>query len=561
MRRLPLIALLTAVSALAQNANSTPDRQQTIVLPALKGLVFVPDAGMIVRNGLPPSGVVTKVDALGSPSFVKNMQRHIGQPLTLAGLDAITKEVVEFYTAQHRPLVNVMVPEQNVDSGAVQILVTEFRLGEVRTKGNRWFSDSLLKSDIRLKHGDAIDTQALLAQMDTVNANPFRKVNLIYQPSAHSGYTDLVLDTQDRLPLRVYSGFDNSGTSATGHDRWNFGVVWGHVLSSDAQVSYQLSSSSDLFTPTGHAAGEPGGWSFQGHSISWLMPFSWGDSLVLSGDYERSVPNVGLGLGMLGVSGGMGLRYVHNLPRTTRFTESLQTGYDFKSTNNNLDFGGTSVSANAVEVDQFSLAYAAGLTDRWGVSSTTATLTYSPAGLTSNNTTAAFQPGFNQSGRAFASARYIYFRADLNRLTRLPRNMTYCTRLLAQSTNSNLLYTEQLAGGGLEMLRGYSPFAALGDEGVLMSNEVRGPALRKFGEVPGLGGWQLLGFWDYGSLHAYQPAAGYANSVNASSAGLGVRYSLRSNVTAKMDYGWALRTIPGEQAGSSMASISVTVGN
>jgi hemolysin activation/secretion protein len=181
--------------------------------------------------------------------------------------------------------------------------------------------------------------------------------------------------------------------------------------------------------------------------------------------------------------------------------------------------------------------------------------------LTANNTRAAFQPGLNQSGRPFASAHYLYFRSDVNRLTKLPRDLSYSLHMNAQSTTSNLLYTEQLAGGGPDILRGYTPFAALGDEGLLISNEVRGPAWRKIGEVSAMGAWQLLGFFDYGSLHAYQPAAGYSAAVNASSTGVGVRYSIRSNVTAKLDYGWALRTVPGEQAASGMASISLTVGN
>jgi hypothetical protein len=102
---------------------------------------------------------------------------------------------------------------------------------------------------------------------------------------------------------------------------------------------------------------------------------------------------------------------------------------------------------------------------------------------------------------------------------------------------------------------------AVGDKGVLMSNELRSPVLRKVRETSALGGWQVLGFWDYASLHAHQVSADYTNAVNASSAGVGVRYSFRTNVSAKLNYGWALRTIPGTQTGSSMASISLTVGN
>lgn len=555
------VCALLALNCAPAQPDPAPNREATVVLKTLNGLVFVPEASMVQANGTPVKGVVTHVDLLNKRAFLTKMQSHLGRKLTLAGIDQITKEVVQFCSEEHRPLVNVVVPEQNVDSGTVQILVTEFHVGEVRTKGNRWFSDRSIASDIHLKHGDSIDTQSLLGEMDAANTNPFRRVSLVYEPSKQAGYTDLVLQTQDQLPFRFYSGFDNSGTPATGHDRWNFGALWGNVAGTGSQVSYQFSSSSDLFTHPSHPAGEPGGWSFEGHSLSWTTPFHWGDSLIISGDYERSVPNVGLGLGLLGVSGQASVRYLHNLPRTERFTQSLQAGYDFKSTNNNLDFGGISVSANQVEVDQFPLTYTAGLSDSWGATSVTTSLVYSPSGLTGNNNSLAFQPGMNQPGREFASARYMYFRTDANRLTRLPSGASYSLRVTAQASNSNLLYTEQVAGGGQDILRGYSPFSVLGDEGVLMSNELRSAVLRKRGELSEIGQIQLLTFWDYAALHSHQAATGYQNAIDATSAGVGIRYNLRKNVTAKMDYGWALRSIPGTQAGSSMAALSLTVGN
>ena len=219
-----LILPLLLVSALAA---APTDHDNAVVVPSLKGLVFVAAAGDLQKSGLTTAGVSLKaVPMLNEPAFQQEVSSYIGHPLTFAQLNEITSQVATFYKAQNHPLVNVVAPEQDVSTGVIQILVQEYRVGEVRVEGNRWFSDKVIAAPIRLSHGDTIDTQKLLTELDSANANPFRRVDLVYQPDAQPGYTDLVLNTKDRFPVTAYSGFDNSGTYVTGRSRWNLGATW-----------------------------------------------------------------------------------------------------------------------------------------------------------------------------------------------------------------------------------------------------------------------------------------------------------------------------------------------
>ena len=238
----------------------------------------------------------------------------------------------------------------------------------------------------------------------------------------------------------------------------------------------------------------------------------------------------------------------------------MQFGYDFKTTNNNLDFGGTQVSRNTAEVDQFPIAYAANLTDNWGASSITSGLTFSPGGLTPNNHSSDFQPAAGQSGIPGAVSRYVYWRSDFTRLTKLPLNTIWAFRALAQLSSANLLYTEKLIGGGGDILRGYDPNSILGDNGVIMSNELRSPAWKLMPEHS-LGSLQFVAFWDYGHLVAAHSYAGEVNSVSASSVGSGARYNFRNNMTGRFDYGWQLIHLPNtnSEARSHLANIALTV--
>lgn len=559
-----ILALAAAlVPAVAENRPAAPPASGSngsqLVTPDLKALVFLSDASLLKPNGTEASGVdVSGVDMLNRDSFRERVTPFIGKPLTFNGLSQITHTVVAWYTAHSHPLVNAVVPEQNVQNGVIQIVVTEFRVGSIRTKGNRWFSNNAITAPVTLHHGDTVNSTRILADLDAINANPFRRVNLVYEPAAQPGYTDLILQTEDRFPVRFFTGFDNSGTVATGRSRWNAGVTWGNAFGLDQQLTYQFSSSTDLYRGSTRSPGAPGGPSFASHSLSWSMPFSFGDSVSVFGDYIRTVPNIGPDLGLVGLAGQASIRYTHVLPRTATFVQMLQAGYDFKTTNNDLDFGGVAISSSSLEIDQFPVTYSANLTDHWGVTSSSASLVYSPGALTPNNTAQAFQSaGF---GYGVASNRYLYFREDLNRLTRLPHGVVWATRVVAQASNTGLLYTEQLVAGGPDLLRGYQTNSILGDNGVILSNELRTPPIHRVGGHS-IGRLQFLGFWDYGSLHASKAVEGYSGGVNASSIGPGVRYTFRGNITAKFDYGWQLRELPGVPGRGHVANVGLVLGN
>jgi hemolysin activation/secretion protein len=81
------------------------------------------------------------------------------------------------------------------------------------------------------------------------------------------------------------------------------------------------------------------------------------------------------------------------------------------------------------------------------------------------------------------------------------------------------------------------------DRGVVLSNELRSASFRSrenanFGQV------QFLVFWDYAHVGSKNFVPGAINTLNACSVGTGLRYNLRSNVTASMDYGRQLIHLP-----------------
>ncbi|MBB6252841.1 ShlB/FhaC/HecB family hemolysin secretion/activation protein [Nitrospirillum iridis] len=526
-----------------------------VILPALKGLAFVPDPAAVRPQGSAVTGVDTGgIDLLSRPAFRPIAESYLGKPLRLADLNDLARRIVAFYRENDHPLVDVLVPEQDIDNGTVQVVVREFTVGKVVAQGNEWFDSDLLTRHVSASPGDRVRGSQLLNEVNSLNENPFRQVDLVYRPGVAPGTTDLVLSTRDRFPVRIYAGYDNSGAPSTGRDRWNLGFNWGNAFWQDHQLSYQLTTSDDFW----HDRPGDRGASFIGHAVSWLAPLPWQDRLMIFGSYEESVPRVGGDFGLVGKSGQASLRYQMPLARTSSFAHQLEFGYDFKTTNNNLAFGGVQISRTATEISQFSAKYDATLADRWGSMGWGATLVWSPGGLTGDNTDAAFQPGDSQSGRLGAKANYLYVRSELNGLVKLPADAAWATRVVGQLSNRPLLDTEQLGAGGADILRGYDERAVNGDQGVLISTELRSPAFKLVESGPG-DALQLLAFLDYGSLWNRNIPAGESENVNLASTGVGLGYTYGTYLTVKVAYGWQLRKLPGAAEKGELSHVSVTL--
>ncbi len=541
-----------ALPATPPTGSGLPAGQATI-LPALKGLVFHARADQLQRQGLTVAGVETAaVDVLDTPEFRALIAPHLGQPLTLDRLNEIARATVLYFREHDRPLVDVLVPEQDISTGTVQILALEFRAGQVRTEGNEWFSDGLLLSQVRTAPGDRISSRSLLEDVNWLNQNPFRRSHLVYQRSEQPGASDIILRTTDRFPLRVFGGYENTGTQATDRNRTFAGINWGNAFGIDHQLSYQFTASPDFWNDGLGAKPH-----FAGHSGSYTIPLPWRHTLTLFGSYAESVPDVPESFRQIGRSSQASARYTVPLPEVWNVAHQIQAGFDWKRTNNNLEFGGVSVLNTAADVAQWVAAYSASRPDAWGTTAVNATAVFSPGGFDDKNTSAVMQ-----TQRAGVDARYTYARIGVDRLTRLPESFSWLVRVQGQLASGPLMPSEQLGFGGSGSVRGFEERQINADQGALFSTELRTPdiSLTKL-----LGGrdrddkLQFLGFWDYGVAQNRAPGAGEPKTASLSGIGVGMRYTLAPALTFAFDYGWQIVGKEGFTTGEGRPHIALTL--
>lgn len=545
-------------------ANSRADSNQ-VILPALHGLRFVSSIGAIDQNGFARPGIT--VDGpymLYRPGIYEQLEGFLGRPLRQNDLQRITAVVAAWYAKNNRPFVDVAFPPQDVSKGVVQAVVTEFRVGKVEVKGNNWFSSGLLRDQVDLEPGDPIDARHLNDDLNWMNQNDFREVTIVAQKSDTAGATDLVLLTKDEFPLRFNTGYANNGAPLTGRDRWTAGVTWGDALWLDQQFSYQFTSNQDFWLHPGKLAVKPGDADFVSHSASYIIPFSWHNRLVLSGAYSEARPNVGNNFAEAGVNWQISMRYVIPFAPRGWPSQELQIGYDFKRSNNDLQFGGAEVSNVTTDIDQFTLNYTMLLNDRWGQTRLSDRFEFSPGNLTPNNTDKIFQPSVTHNGTPFAKADYIYDDASAYRLTSLPGGFGWIARIEAQWASAVLLPSERLEAGGIETVRGYDEYAASGSEGLLMTQEFRTPALTPLHDwiSPRIDDQlQFDAFWDFAYVRDQKvlPGANRGNAID--SAGAGFQYALGRYFSARCDYGWQLQSTPNEKRRGAQIDVSLTLSN
>ncbi|MBP2229052.1 hemolysin activation/secretion protein [Azospirillum agricola] len=516
-----------------------------VLVPALNGLVFVGAADRVVKTGLTRPGITVADGAVMEPeAFAALLAPYLGRPVSLDLLNEIVRRTVLYFREHDRPLVDVVVPEQKIASGTVQIVVVPFVAGAITAEGNEWFSDDLLLSAVRTRRGDPISAQSLLEDINWLNENPFRRTDLVYQRGSNPGESDIVLRTRDRMPLRLFGGYENTGTKTTSENRVLAGFNWGDVLGLGHQMSVQYTASPD-------AVLRPERRRYTAYALTYQIPLPWRDTLTLMGSHSRSLPSLGDGLRQDGKSLQMSARYALRLPKLDEITHSIEFGADFKRTNNDLEFGGDSVSSGFTDVIQGSVGYVLTRPDSLGASGLAVNLVFSPGDLSGDNTTAAFRPSASHIGRSDADARYAYLRASLQRRTELPEGFAWLARLQGQWASTNLLSSEQLGAGGIDSVRGYGEREANGDNGVLLSNELYAPAISP-AKLLGLGSaeddsLQPFAFWDYGHVAERRPLPGAKGSWTLSSVGLGMRYQMPYG-SLRFDWGHAM---PGTGLGNS----------
>ncbi len=516
-------------------APPTAAKDNRLVLPDLKALVFLATPMEVDHSGtkaVEPVVVTSKLDVPDPAAFRAMVTPYIGKPLTHGQLNELINSVILYYRKNDRPIVDVIVPVQKITNGIIQIVVLEGKVGTVTVTGNRWFPSNTIRNSMSVQPGDKIRASQIQSDLDWANQNPFHSSDLVYQPGAKLGETNLVLQTKDRFPARFYAGYENTGNSSTGFDRYLVGMNWGDAfaLGLNQQLNYQFTTSGDFN-------------SLRAHTGSYLIPLPWKHNLTFFGSYAETQGSVPPLIGLNGTSYQVSGRYDVPLPLVTfpnvlTYKQTVGAGFDHKYNDNSLLFGGVPLPDTLYDVNQFVITYNGAETDAYGQTTISNQFYLSPGDWGANNDNAAFN-----MAHTGATANYLYNTLVLERMTKLPQDFSLILRGTVQISSANLAPSEQLGYGGYDTVRGYDQREVNSDEGFIFTTEVRSPSM-SIGKLFNWQGYndqlQLLTFWDYGSASNHTVLPGESTEIGMSGIGFGVRYNINTYLSFRYDLGFQL---------------------
>ena len=528
----------TPLPEVAKDAEGSED----VVVQELLGLIFVDDPESIVSSDDTEDKTGVHIEFLkssrvaSSQAFRNIATSYISGTVSQLRLNEMIRELILLYRKHDRPVVDISIPPQDITEGIIQVLVREGKIGQVRVEGSCYFDPQMLRDQIYLHRGQGISETQLTEEVRWLYRNPFRAIDLELTPGTSPGETDVVFNVKDERPIRIYSGYEDTGNQALGLERTFYGINWYNAFCKDDYLGYQYTTSSDFKSLNAHS----GFYSKALHNRDILSTY------LSYAEFESPldvINNRGRTWQILN-------RWYRELYASETCERSINAGFDVKETNTNLDQGGISVFDSNAQVVQFMFGYIERQKCRNGKFAFGIDGFFSPGDWLPDNDDTAFQ-----EVRAFAEADYAYVRAWSERTIDLPWCLEFRTRITGQLAEGNLLPTEQLGLGGYNSIRGYDLFSVVGDSGYFVNFELWAPSMCFFG-----GNLDSLLFLDVGQAFNHTLLVNEAASTNMQGAGLGFRYDIDPQFSVRCDYAWQLsRLAPVYQQPASRIHLGVLV--
>ena len=489
-RRTPLAlslcgALLLPSLALAQQA-----------MPAATGAT-----AKFAINGFELTGDIP----LKSEDTSRVLAPFIGPNGNLEVLQKATAALEAELARQGYGLLRVTLPPQEVGN-KVTLTIVKFVIGKVTVEGNTKYSAENIRNSVpELREGDAPNFKTLAVQTAIANENPGKQIQVSLKESEEADKIDAKLLVKDSSPWSLTAGLANTGSDATGQDRFSLVGTHANLFGLDHQFSGAYTTSLERASDVKQLG------------LNYRIPmYRWGG--VIGASYTNSdvVGNFG-SFSSTGAGETMGLTYNHYLPPDGGYRSQWNLSLDDKR------FKAGKINGILVpgSVDRGSRPLAVGYSARmeadrsiWGYSAELAMNTGSGEG----NSLSAYQ----SEDPRIQTVNWKALRGGANYALSTGSGWLWTARGQFQFSPDALISGEQFGLGGATSVRGTGERATAGDSGVSTSFELTTPELH-----PGL---RLVGFVDAGWLSSNNTGQNpvKSSSDQLASTGVGLRYTLGS---------------------------------
>lgn len=471
---------------------------------------------------------VKRIEVLGSTVFSEQELGKVllpfkDKPLTFEQLIRISTAVTALYANKGYTTSATFLPSgQNISSGVVQVQVVEGELEKVEIQGLKRLRESYVRSRIKKAATTPINLNRLLEALQLLQLDPlFSRVQAELITGSAPGRSVLLLNLKEALPIKSALIIDNQMPSSVGSAGATAALSHNNLLGIGDRLSVQYGKTEGV----------------DSYGLEYTIPLNAHDG-TLSFRYDNGrntvVEQDFAAVGIRGCAQTYSLSFRQPIIRTpnTEFalslTGDLRPSQTFIFDNEPYSFTiGPENGESRLSVIRFTQDWV----DRNRPKRVLAARSRFSVGVS------AFDATVNNTGtdgRFFSWLGQFQWIQALNE----ERDATLIANFTTQLTDDSLLPIEQFSIGGFGTVRGYPTNQRVADNGIVSSLEVRLPIVRD----PDFGLVQLAPFFDIGTVWNNGNDASVSPSTLAG-IGLGLRWQLGSQFTARLDWGIPLINI------------------
>jgi len=196
-------------------------------------------------------------DSLSAADRTRLLKPYIGQCLGVAQLNELLKVITDYYIAKGRVTSRAYLPQQDLSSGHLQVLVVEGKLEALKGAEGSSVTDRELAMAFPGKVGEALNLREVEQLVDQLSRLPSKQAQMELTPGRQIGGSEVVVKNVPQKPWRASLSRNNDGQKSTGEQQWGAGLEWDSPLGladqlilrggHDAISDHQKTSKSSMF--------------------------------------------------------------------------------------------------------------------------------------------------------------------------------------------------------------------------------------------------------------------------------------------------------------------------
>lgn len=453
---------------------------------------------------------------------------YLGQDRLPEDVDIAREALEKVYQDLGYKTVQVLIPQQTVRDGVVNLEVVERRIGQLSVKGAKYSSVERIKNQApSFVEGNVPNFNEVNKDLIALNNSMDRRVSPAINEGKEPNTLDVDLVVDDDLPLHGSIELNNRQSAGTKRLRTalnlSYNDLWqrGHTLSLGYLAAPERLDDSQVVYGSYIAP-------IQGTRYSVIFN-------AIRSDSDVAPIGGGGGLGnSIGRGKILGIRGVASLRSTESFNDSLSFGVERKDFKQQVGKGALGLNM-PVTYYPFSTNYNA----TWRNDKS---LTQAEIGLVFASRALGSDDKDFRNARSEASTQQFSVSSGLSNTYDFKSGMQLLSRIKGQITDRPLLAYEQFSIGGVDTVRGYYESESTGDYGFAGGLDLKSPMLfKQFFKNSFVDELRLYVFTDVASVKTKNALPGVASSETLASTGLGLNFNVLDYVNGSVEWARPLK--------------------